>query len=294
MNQRQRIKRRKRIRRIKRLVWVVVIIVLGGTFYYLYQQHQVPEETEEIIVDSYDDIRIPDKLYKWETKAIALEAIRVEQEKKYQEERQMDLVNYFSKDLFIGDSITEALSYYKLLNPENVYAEIGINMTTLQDRIDHIIHRSPERIFILMGTNDLANKKPIDTFIQEYETFIEMIREELPGTEIIVQSVLPLTESGYASHPNISPEGVQLYNEAIAGLEDEEEGVFFLDLSQLFTDSSFFEPDGIHFVYGFYGEWLEYIRQWEQDRSDQDEKEALEAYRHGGNNFVELTSLWYV
>ncbi|NLY08321.1 MAG: hypothetical protein GXZ11_00250 [Tissierellia bacterium] len=263
------------------VIWgLTAVLLVGSIFIYKNKSSQRPKE---IPGDNYDSMRLPDRTLRWDKKASQLNLLIMRRE---EEEKRaslaMDLDNYFSDALFVGDSITEGLSYYKWLKPENVYATIGISLTSLLQKIDDIVQASPKRIYILMGTNDLENRKSVTDYIDEYRSLLTDIKEALPNTSLTIQSVMPMGERGYRTHPNITKERTDEYNSALKDLAQELE-VTYLDLSTLFVDPKAFESDGIHLVYDFYGKWLNYIRTTEENRSDEDEGEVSNSYGVGNS-----------
>lgn len=99
--------------------------------------------------------------------------------------------------LFLGDSLTERCDFHLLFQEYNV-AQQGISGDTtdgLLERIDAAIRSNPDKIVIEIGTNDVLNKIPVDTALENYSVILEELRFELPNTDIFVESVYPITEA---------------------------------------------------------------------------------------------------
>ena len=96
--------------------------------------------------------------------------------------------------IFLGDSITDWCQWSELFPNSNIKNR-GIG----GDRVDGILQRLPEvvsslpdKIFLMVGVNDLSWGVDIQEIVRSYERVIQKISENTPGTTIYVQSVLPV------------------------------------------------------------------------------------------------------
>ena len=99
--------------------------------------------------------------------------------------------------IFLGNSITEGGDWKALFPNKNV-----INRGISGDVTDGILFRlnevtasQPEKIFLLVGTNDLARGRSIDYVVDGCKRIIEQIKRDSKNTIIYLQSILPVNPS---------------------------------------------------------------------------------------------------
>ena len=165
----------------------------------------------------------------------------------------------FQKDLFLGDSITDSLSFYELIDEKNVFARLGFTTKKALDEIEEIINKNPENIYILFGMNDILTFKDSEKFIMCYKELIDTIHDKLPNATIYIQSILPVTPEVKSNKPSLTNENIDIFNHAIKKMA-EEENIKYLNIREILENNTkLFEPDGIHVKYKFYELWLEYL-----------------------------------
>lgn len=95
----------------------------------------------------------------------------------------------------VGDSLT----MYGLWDEfwpdlEVVNRGIGSDVSAgLLARLDTIVACSPKKVFVMIGTNDVARLVPEDETVANVAAFVEGLLDALPDVEVYVQSVLPRT-----------------------------------------------------------------------------------------------------
>ncbi len=95
--------------------------------------------------------------------------------------------------IFLGNSITEGGDWNALFPTINaVNRGISGDVTDgILDRLDEVISSKPKKIFLLIGTNDLANGKSVDYVVNNCKLILEKIKSDSKDTKIYLQSVLP-------------------------------------------------------------------------------------------------------
>lgn len=94
---------------------------------------------------------------------------------------------------FVGDSITnhgEWETWFPDRDPRN----FGVSGDTTDDlvaRIDDVVAFRPEVIALLIGTNDLGQRKSVEHLVRNIEFLLVSLRRDLPGTRMLVQSIMP-------------------------------------------------------------------------------------------------------
>lgn len=170
---------------------------------------------------------------------------------------------FYSNTMFIGDSIFTGFSGFGYLLPENVFAQVGLNPdSVLTKEIDGVTAvqkasgMQPERICIMLGTNGLAFLD-ISYMADSMGKLIEQLEEAVPGVQIVILSIPPVTEE----HEKENPEKVPLiaeYNALLAQTAEDKE-CEYIDIFTMLQDENgylaeeYAEVDGLHFLGKAYG-----------------------------------------
>lgn len=164
--------------------------------------------------------------------------------------------------LFIGDSITQRNEWSEMFaNPKILNRGIDSDrISWLQERMPNILSNTPSKIFIKIGINDIMDGKPAAQMIEEYEVILKQFKT-LEGTQVYVQSCLPVNNSVYA-HP-INNEHVQAFNAALKELVAAY-GYEFINLYDHFVTGdneleSGYTRDGVHLNGAGYLVWKKQI-----------------------------------
>lgn len=167
--------------------------------------------------------------------------------------------------IFLGNSITEGGNWRELFDNNNILNRgIGGDITEgVLNRIDEIIRHQPSKLFICIGTNDLAKGIQNAIIIQNYQSILETIQKESPTTQIFVQSILPVGERVIFQHSN---EKIIPLNQEIKSLCNKL-NVQYIDLYEDFTDVNGhlnidFTNDNLHLLGAGYEFWKTKIIQY--------------------------------
>ncbi len=164
----------------------------------------------------------------------------------------------FAGSLVMGDSITQGLYVYEILDSSLVVAKKGVGVrspdkTGLSDMINQVISAKPQNLFLAFGMNDIvAAGGDANVFSADYKVVLERLKEGLPDTKIYVNSVLPARQNVVAKDARYGK--VPEYNESLKALCAEEE-VTFIDNTGLVTEE-YYEVDGIHMKKVYYQGWV--------------------------------------
>jgi lysophospholipase L1-like esterase len=159
--------------------------------------------------------------------------------------------------VFVGDSITEGGLWSEWLPGVDVINR-GISGNTTQDILDrmpHIVSVRPDKLFLMIGVNDLNKRLGAAVALRNYTTLFDLIDAQLPNTEVYIQSVLPVN----AVWPLIDNTHIPTLNAALARHADER-GYRYIDLHSVFADAEgALKPDlsndGIHLLAPGYRLW---------------------------------------
>lgn len=95
--------------------------------------------------------------------------------------------------VFLGDSITQDGRWSEWFPDLNVI-NLGVGGSTTDDvlaRFDEVVAARPDEIVLLIGTNDLGTRQTVEHLVRNIETLCVNLRRELPGSRMLVQSVMP-------------------------------------------------------------------------------------------------------
>lgn len=173
--------------------------------------------------------------------------------------------------LFLGNSITERGEWHELL-PGKKVANRGIggdNTFGVLARLDGVIAQHPEKLFLLIGINDIGRGLPVEVILSNYRRILTKLTQGLPETKIIVQSVLPMNEAKlpYAYLKN-KADKIKALNEGIVPLATEF-NLTYLNLHELFADEkgelkAAYTKDGIHLEPAAYVDWVNWLKKKKQ------------------------------
>ena len=94
---------------------------------------------------------------------------------------------------FLGDSITNHGDWESWF-PDRLTHNLGVSGDTTDDvieRIDEVIDLHPDAVALLVGTNDLGQRKSVEHLVRNIEYLLVTLRRGLPGTRMLVQSIMP-------------------------------------------------------------------------------------------------------
>lgn len=168
---------------------------------------------------------------------------------------------FFSTDLFIGDSIATGFTDYSKLDEKNVAASISLTpykahaeAIALPDgtsgtALSYAEAMQPKRIFLMLGFNGLNSPIAMEG---SFRALTEKLEEACPNAVIYCYSITPLTaDSSAAASIGVTNANVVSFNEYLKTMCSEL-GVIYLDINSKMTDDSgclnpdYNEYDGMH------------------------------------------------
>ncbi|WP_416877118.1 GDSL-type esterase/lipase family protein [Litorimonas sp.] len=158
--------------------------------------------------------------------------------------------------LLAGDSITQGWRDYGFLDGKVLNHGIGWDTAVgLQARLPEVLRHKPDKMFILIGTNDIGYNHTSQQVAGPVKSFIERVSTELPETEIYIQSILPREQGAMPM--------VVEYNKALRKVATET-GAEYLDLAPAFetedgTLKEELSPDGLHLNEKGYKIWADIL-----------------------------------
>ena len=218
------------------------------------------QNNEEILVEE-EIIVIPDNLYPSENVTIANHSdwTKTHYPKRIAEFKANSL--NFNEIVFIGNSITEQGEDWRLKvnNPKARNRGIaGDTSDGIITRLNEITFYKPEKVFLLIGINDLfQNPNAVEKIHENILNIVDEINSESPNTQIFVQTVLPTTTENLI--PVIKELNTLLENSSVG------KPFTFINLHQRFVllDEKMnmdFSTDGVHLNEKGYEIWSEIIK----------------------------------
>ena len=119
--------------------------------------------------------------------------------------------------IFLGNSITDRCNWHELFGLPNIKNR-GIGGDVIEgvvNRIDEVTESKPRKIFLMIGTNDLASGNSVEKVLADYEKLVQLILEKTPNTELYLQSLLPTKDD-----PNRRNSDIIKINAGIAQLAE--------------------------------------------------------------------------
>jgi len=166
--------------------------------------------------------------------------------------------------IFLGNSITDYCEWAELFqNPAMKNRGIGGDVTRgVLARLKEVTESKPDKIFIMIGINDLCRGIPSDTVLLNYRKILDQIAADSPDTRVFVESVLPMAPP----HSIKENDTVVVFNEKLKKLTIEK-SLPFINLHDRFTDSKGllkqdFTIDGIHLTGKGYLQWKQMIEDY--------------------------------
>ncbi len=291
--------RRKKRKKKKTISLTIFVLILLGMIYFLYSNYYLNRNKENINVDEiFEGIKktnivkelIDKEIYNYNFKIKEKELLAYRKKRKEEELARLlaqgeevnpkDFKNvtvskssvntvpisiykeYFKEDLFIGDSITEELKYYKFLYDNNVFSKIGLNTDTLRKLIpDEDFGIEPKNIYLMMGLNDSVFVKTEEKFKERYLAMLDALQAKFPDAKIYLQAIFPVSKAlDEKEDARVNNTKINSFNEVIKTIASER-GLDYLDFSYLLKENEdYFEPDGMHLKSKFHKVWLNEVK----------------------------------
>jgi lysophospholipase L1-like esterase len=162
--------------------------------------------------------------------------------------------------VMIGDSIT-ALVQWSDVFPGKQVANRGIPGDTVDGvwrRLDPILKVRPQKVFIMLGINDLIMGSKAEAVLQTYTKIIGTARSS--GAKVFIQSTL-LTSANYS--PNINAE-VRKVDDGLVQICAIMKHCTYIDLNARLAPDGFlvYTLDGVHLSAPGYAIWRDEIERY--------------------------------
>lgn len=169
---------------------------------------------------------------------------------------------YFEDSVFMGDSLTEPLDFYDILNKSSVLAKKGQSVLDAKIAANKLSGLNPKKVFLLYGLNDLEMFPNIADFKKNYGELVDAVKQNAANAEVYAQSVMPVQKKVQDKNKSYSDERIAKFTEAVQQVAKEKD-IHYIDIKPVIKDKEYlFEPDGMHFTAKFYDFWLDYLKDY--------------------------------
>ena len=178
----------------------------------------------------------------------------------------MDIMPVRQGDIvFVGNSITNMHEWWEAFGCRNNILNRGVSGCVSQEtveNIDNVVAGHPSKVFLMVGTNDLARKWSPFAIARNVETIVRRFKAESPETELYIQSILPVAEGNSRSAEDIMALN-RLYEDMCA-----REGLTYIDLWSKFVEpgtthiNPAYTKDGLHPYPSGYRVWCNEISRY--------------------------------
>lgn len=178
------------------------------------------------------------------------------------------LPNRENEIVFMGNSITEVGDWQEIVLQNNVVNRgiSGDNSYGVYHRLDEVLVSKPDKLFLMVGVNDIKRGTPIPKILDNYERIARKVKKDAPHTQLYFQSVLPVTQAVLASiYDKITNEKIRKLNEGIQAIAGEHDLVYIDLHNKVFSDEKGqlkrgLTTDGLHLNPTSYILWVNYLQ----------------------------------
>ena len=152
----------------------------------------------------------------------------------------------FQNTLIIGDFTAQGVYEQEILGESFVLARESACVhdpdgTGLTEKLDEAAKKNPQVVFLLLGVNDAAlDSGSASVFEEDYQAFLNQVKEKLPDTRIYVNSILPVQQKAIDETEGLRD--IPEYNERLSKV-CKEAGAGNVDNSDLGTEERY-KDDG--------------------------------------------------
>lgn len=165
-----------------------------------------------------------------------------------------NITNSDTQIIFLGDSITDYCEWSELFGNHKIKNRgiSGDRTDGILNRLDEILQAQPQKIFIMVGINDLIQGREIGEIFNNYKSIVLKIKDQLPDTQLFIQSVLPINtlKAQEKLFLRFNNSKVREFNAKLQDLA-KEFSLPYIDLLAVFADSNReldarYTTDGVH------------------------------------------------
>lgn len=170
--------------------------------------------------------------------------------------------------IFLGNSITEGGDWAKLIG-DSAAVNRGISGDItfgVLKRLDDVIRRKPEKLFILIGINDIAKDIPDAVIADNCRQIIKRVKAGSPKSQIFLQSLMPVNPFTPKFPQHFNKNNHVVHTNQMLLKVARKTGCHFINLFPIFMDAqqlmrADLTYDGLHLNEKGYKIWVTYLKQ---------------------------------
>lgn len=165
-----------------------------------------------------------------------------------------------SELVVVGDSIAYGYSAYERLPENHVFAQQGVNLSSVRDEVflsdygedyalNIISNMQPDYLMLSMGLNEIGNRR-YEEFAEKYKELAEDFHRVSPDTVIYVAGLTPVSID--AENDLIDNENINEHNEMLKKSFNGENNIYYVNIGKVLEndngtlDEEYSGGDGIH------------------------------------------------
>lgn len=169
--------------------------------------------------------------------------------------------------LLIGGERMRICAWRNLIG-DNRICNLSLYQNTIDDELNRaefiFDNHSPRQIILMLGLQDLKEGKDVNVVYGKFVEYVNLLREKLPQTEIVIHSLMPLGPDKYNDFKDIPTESIVAYN-LFLKMFALEQGLVFLNMYDEFADGNgllakYNTGDGYHLTEVAYRQWKDRLQ----------------------------------
>jgi lysophospholipase L1-like esterase len=168
--------------------------------------------------------------------------------------------------IFLGNSITDFTDWNELVQLKDARNRgISGDITFgVLERLDEVTEGKPDKVFILIGINDISRNIPDSVIMDNYKRVIRRIKKESPKTKIYFNTLLPVNNSFTDRAHFNKDEHIHFVNQELLKL-GKAENITVIDIHPHFLDADKkldkkYTYDGLHLNGEGYRVWATVLK----------------------------------
>lgn len=184
--------------------------------------------------------------------------------------------DYFDDVAFVGNSRTDGFRLYSGLERGTYFYVTGETVSSAVEQqnwktdsgrkislADAVASSGCGKIYLMLGVNELG-WNGTEIFRSRAETLVQKLLADAPESELVIQSLLPVTASQDEKGSYVNNQRILAYNQVWMELS-QQYGCPYLNVAEALTDENGCLPeelsfDGVHLNRAGCGRWLDYLR----------------------------------
>lgn len=171
--------------------------------------------------------------------------------------------------IFLGNSLSDNGLWNEMFDNPDIKNRgiIGDIVQGISDRVSFVTKGKPQKIFLLIGVNDVSHHLTADSIVTAVEKLVVKIKTESPETELYLQSWLPINNDFKRYKNMIGKEMTILHGNVLLEQVARRQNVTWINLFPVFADrdcklTKELTNDGLHLNEKGYKMWRDEVAKY--------------------------------